>query len=287
MPARTETSLFVDALDAAIADIGSPVCVGLDPVLESLPSSVRELSPHAPDAIRRFSVGVIEAVAGTVPAVKFQSACYERYGSGGMAVLEEVMLLARKLGLLVILDAKRGDIGVSANHYASAAANAKAHAITVSGYLGPSGVEPFLAAGLGVFVLVRTSNPDSDAVQSKRLQTGESVAELMADVVASLGAGHVGECGLSSVGAVVGATKSTDGQALRERMPQQVFLVPGYGAQGGSAADIRPLLRPDGRGVLVTASRSVIYAPGINQDWRAGIRDAAERMAAEVRAAVA
>jgi len=287
MPTRTETSHFADALDAAIADIGSPVCVGLDPVLESLPAQVRELSPHAPDALRRFSVGVLEAVAGAVPAVKFQSACFERYGSAGVAVLEETMLLARRLGLLVILDAKRGDIGISAAHYAAAAVSAKAHALTVSGYLGASGVEPFLAAGLGVFVLVRTSNPDSDAVQSARLRDGHTVAELMGETVASLGAGHVGECGLSSVGAVVGATKSADGSQLRERMPQQVFLVPGYGAQGGGAADIRPLLRPDGRGVLVTASRSVIYAPPIENDWRAGIHDAAERMAAEIRAAVA
>ncbi|MDX2117580.1 MAG: orotidine-5'-phosphate decarboxylase [Planctomycetota bacterium] len=287
MPARTESNMFIDVLDAAIADIGSPVCVGLDPVLESIPPQVRELSPHAPDALRRFSVGVLEAVAGVVPAVKFQSACYERYGSAGVAVLEECMLLARRLGLVVVLDAKRGDIGISAHHYAASAAAAQAHAITVSGYLGGSGIEPFLGAGLGVFVLVRTSNPDSDAVQSKRLQSGESVAEMMGELVATLGSSHVGLCGLSNVGAVVGATKSNDGSALRERMPQQVFLVPGYGAQGGSASDIRPLLRPDGRGVLVTASRSVIYAAPINHDWRAGIHDAAERMAAEIRAAVA
>ncbi|CAG1000136.1 orotidine-5'-phosphate decarboxylase [Phycisphaerales bacterium] len=277
---------FADRLDAAMRKAGSPgvgVCVGLDPVLENLPETLR-VTHHEPlRAISEFGSGVLRAVAGVVPAVKFQSACYERYGSKGVAVLEQHALEAATLGLTVVLDAKRGDIGISANHYAAAAAKLGAHAVTVSGYLGPSGVAPFLEAGLGVFVLVRTSNPDSDAVQSHALADGRTVAGMMADLVKDLGAGRMGECGLSAAGAVVGATKSAEGAALRARMPDQVFLVPGYGAQGGTAEDIRALLRPDRRGVLVTASRSIIYAKG-ERSWIDNIAAAAKSLRDEIAA---
>ena len=168
----------------------------------------------------------------------------------------------------------------------SAATRMRATFVTVSGYLGPSGIAPFLEAGLGVFVLVRTSNPDSDAVQSHMLADGRSVGELMADLTAGLGASKVGANGLSSVGAVVGATKAADAAALRRRMPDQVFLVPGYGAQGGTAADIKAMVRPDGRGVLVTSSRAIIYAPRAQgQSWTEAVRDAAGRLAGEIAAA--
>lgn len=279
---------FADRLDSAMSRAGSPVCVGLDPVLESLPRAVRDHHPDAPSAIEAFSVRVLEAVAPSAAVVKLQSACYERYGSAGFAALERVAVRARELGLLVILDAKRGDIGISASHYAAAAAYLGADAVTVNGYLGPSGVEPFLAAGLGVFVLVRTSNPDSDTVQSREMRDGGTVAGLMAGLVAGLGRDRVGRSGLSSVGAVVGATKAADGRALRALMPDQPFLVPGYGAQGGTADDIRALLRPAGApGVVVTASRSVIYAkPEGREAWDAAVSRAAAAMAAEVAATV-
>lgn len=195
------------------------------------------------------------------------------------------MELARSLGFILVLDAKRGDIGISAGHYAAAAARLRADAITVNGYLGPSTLEPYLEHGLGLFVLVRTSNPDSDDVQARRLDDGRTVAGMMADLVAELGRTRRGAGGLSDVGAVVGATKSSEGRELRARMPDQVFLVPGYGAQGGTAEDVRALLRGDGRGVLVTASRSVIYPKGAD-DWNKSVRDAARRFAEEVRAVV-
>ncbi|MDX2132804.1 MAG: orotidine-5'-phosphate decarboxylase [Planctomycetota bacterium] len=267
---------------------GSPVCMGIDPVLEHLHADVRARHHDALGAIREFGHALLRAAAGVVPAVKFQSACYERYGSRGVGVLEEHMSDARGQGYWVVLDAKRGDIGISASHYAAGAARAGAHAITVSGYLGPSGVEPFLDAGLGVFVLVRTSNPDSDVVQGAPLADGRTVAAMMADAVRALGAGRLGASGLSGVGAVVGATKSGEGAALRARMPEQVFLVPGYGAQGGTADDVRALLRPDGRGVLVTASRSIIYEPmgAGDADWTQGVRRAAERLRDEIGAVV-
>jgi orotidine-5'-phosphate decarboxylase len=282
----TQTRHAADTLQDAIDRIGSAVCVGLDPVLEQLPEEVRAQHHDPVEAVGAFCRGVLHAVAGLVPAVKVQSACFERYGGRGMLLMEQICELAASLGLVVVWDAKRGDIGISAAHYAAAATRMRATFVTVSGYLGPSGIAPFLEAGLGVFVLVRTSNPDSDAVQSHLLADGRSVGELMADLTAGLGASKVGANGLSSVGAVVGATKAADAAALRRRMPDQVFLVPGYGAQGGTAADIKAMVRPDGRGVLVTSSRAIIYAPRAQgQSWTEAVRGAAGRLAGEIAAA--
>lgn len=276
---------FADRLVAATRAARSPVCVGLDPVIESMPGELRARRPDAAGLIEEFCAGVLRSVTGIVPAVKFQSACFERYGSAGFEALEKSVELARSLGLVIVLDAKRGDIGISAEHYAAAARAVGADAITASGYLGPSTLEPYLKAGLGLFVLVRTSNPDSDAVQAHALADGRSIAEMMADLVASLGRSRIGSAGLSEVGAVVGATKSSEGRALRARMPDQIFLVPGYGAQGGTAEDVRALLRSDGGGVLVTASRSVIYAKGDGR-WTDAVAAAARSLAEEIRRVV-
>jgi orotidine-5'-phosphate decarboxylase len=279
----TTINPFADFLAAAIAQHPAPICVGLDPVLDRLPASLTADHPVPADALLIFSKGVIDAVAGIAPAVKFQSACYERYGHAGVEALEASISHARTRGLCIILDAKRGDIGVSSEHYAAAAAQAGAHAITVNGYLGPSGIAPFLTAGLGVFVLVRTSNPDSDTVQACRLADGRTVAELTADMVRELGERYLGAAGQSSVGAVVGATKAGEGGSLRLRMPQQTFLIPGYGAQGGTADDVRAMLTKDRKGVLVTASRSVIYPPTVEgQHWTDGVQAAAQTFAAEI-----
>lgn len=285
---------FSDRLAAALDRAGAAACVGLDPVLDKLPAAVRD--EHGGDpvaAIAAFSRGVLRAIRGVVPVVKFQSACYERYHGPGFDLLHHLIAEARAAGLIVVLDAKRGDIGVTAEHYAASAfggAGKRPHAdaLTVSGYLGPDTLEPFLTGGAGLFVLVRTSNPGSDAVQSLRLADGRTVAEMMADTVASLGAPRKGERGLSDVGAVVGATKAADGRALRARMPDQVFLVPGYGAQGGTLDDVRGLIRHGARtpgdcGVLVTASRSVIYAAApAASDWEGAIHAAANGFVAEI-----
>lgn len=279
-------SVFADRLAEAVSRAGSPVCVGLDPVYEKLPAELRSGADHC-DAIEAFSAGVIDACRSVVPAVKFQSACFERYGSRGVRALELCVKRAVDAGLAVVLDAKRGDIGISAEHYAAAAAGIGAHAITVSGYLGMSTVEPYLKAGLGVFVLVRTSNPDSDTVQSECLTGGETVAEMMARRVAALGKGWMGASGMSSVGAVVGATKAADAKALRAIMPEQFFLVPGYGAQGGTADDVRAMLTPARGGVLVTASRSVIYPTSeLGVAWQAAVSRAAKGFASEVAAVI-
>ncbi len=302
------TANFADRLAAAIDRLGTPACVGLDPVFEKMPEMFRAETSLAGEALATFCIDVIDQVYDVVPAVKPQSACFERFGSAGCAALEKVIAHARARGLLVILDAKRGDIGVSAEHYAAGAfqrgaAGRGADALTVNPYLGMDTLEPYLAepyadGGRGVFVLVRTSNPGSDGVQAVRLADGRTVGEMVADQVAQLGGKCVGARGLSSVGAVVGATKSAEAAAMRRRMPDQFFLIPGYGAQGGTLDDLRGMVRfADGQaggtgergsagdlGILVNASRSVLYAfSPADADWRTAVRDAARRFADELR----
>ncbi|HYD00103.1 MAG TPA: orotidine-5'-phosphate decarboxylase [Phycisphaerales bacterium] len=284
---------FADRLADAMEFTRSIACVGLDPVIEKLPAVAREGRADV-DAIEHFCDGVLHAVAGLVPVVKFQSACFERYGAPGVARLQTLVTLARQLGLLVILDAKRGDIGVTAEHYAHAAFHAVgADCLTVNPYLGPDTLAPYLAVGgpsKGLFVLVRTSNPGSDAIQNLPLVDGRTLAEAMGKVVASIGRKSLGNNGLSSIGAVVGATKVADAARLRQAMPDQVFLIPGYGAQGGTADDIRPMLRPAGggfasHGVLVTASRSVIYPSATiapDASWTDRVRLSAENLNREL-----
>jgi orotidine-5'-phosphate decarboxylase len=280
---------FADRLIDSIRAVGAPTCVGLDPVLDKLPPELASAG-DGPAAILAFCRGVIDGVAGHVAAIKPQSACFERHGAEGVRVLAETCGYARERGLIVLLDAKRGDIGLTAEHYAAAAKAMAADAITVNAYLGPETVTPYLKAGLGIFILIRTSNPDSDAVQSRVLEDGRTVAEMMADTAAAIGRPSIGVHDYSDVGAVVGATKAEDGRALRRRMPHQIFLVPGYGAQGGTADDLRAL--HDGRaetggGMLVTASRSVIYAfQGQGGAWRSAVTRAAIKFSTEVRAVV-
>jgi len=247
---------FADRLVHAIQAIGSPACVGLDPVVGRLPPTLASLDP--PEAIRRFGLGVVEAVAGVAPAIKPQSACFERYGAAGVEALEAVCRAARDAGLLVILDAKRGDIGISAEHYAAAATRLGADAITVNAYLGPSTIEPYLAASLGVFILVRTSNPDSNAVQSLELVDGRSVAELLADVTVVAGEGHVGHHTYSDVGAVVAATKPQDAARLRVSGPPggRMSLCAGCAGMGLAvfARSAQGTLRMGGFGPLMGGS---------------------------------
>lgn len=286
---------FADRLAEAMEKTGSFACVGIDPVVEKLPAQL--LQGRSPiDAINLFCEGVLQAVAGRVPAVKFQSACFERHGPQAMAHLQTLISHAKELGLLVILDAKRGDIGLTAEHYAHAAFHqAGADCLTVNPYLGPDTLEPYLTVGgpaKGLFVLVRTSNPGSDFVQNLSLADGRTVAQSMGELVAGIGRKSMGNNGLSSIGAVVGATKASDAAMLRRVMPDQFFLIPGYGAQGGKAEDIRPMLRNRASGagiasagVLVTASRSVIYpetdrVSGVS--WTEKIRKAAENLNSEL-----
>ena len=303
---------FADRLLEAIEEKGAPVCVGLDPDLERLPAPVRspgsylsgdfnslehDLQPVV--AMQVFCQEVIKAVADVVPAVKPQIACFERFGAQGIACYERVVAAAHHAGLLVIGDVKRNDIGSTAAHYAAAhlGRDGGPDAITVNGYLGADGLVPFIdvarAAGKGIFVLVRTSNPSAASVQDFADASGKKLYEHVAGIVAALGCsqGCVGRRGYSCVGAVVGATWPGEARRLREIMPQQLFLLPGYGAQGASAEDCAAAFKPDGTGAIVNAARSVIYAfsqPQYRQlDWREAVAQAAAAFAADIRSAVA
>ena len=278
-----------DFLCDRVAKVGSATCVGLDPVVDRLPPAVAPASgaddSACAQAIERFSLGVIEAVAADAAAVKIQAACFERFGPAGYEAMWRVLAAARASGLAVVLDFKRGDIGISAEHYAASARNAGAHWTTINAYLGSDGIAPFLQGGAGAFALVRTSNPSGDALQSLALADGRTVAEAVADLVSALGAPTIGRSGFSTLGAVVGATKRREIASLRSRMPHTIFLVPGYGAQGGTADDVRACFTAGDRGALITASRSVIYpAAGAGESWQGAIRSAARRFADEIRA---
>lgn len=285
----TSIAHFADRLHAAARAKGASVCVGLDPVFERLPESLQkhgseDISARA-HAIEQFSIQVIDAVAAHVPCVKVQSACFERYGAPGFEAMFRVMDAAQQRGLLVILDAKRGDIGVSAAHYAAGLLEGahSADALTIHSYLGEDSIEPFIDVaahgGKGLFVLVRTSNPGSDALQGLKLHDGRTVAEAVAAMVARLGdrSDCMGDSGYSLLGAVVGATKPDDFLALRRNMTRQVFLVPGFGAQGGELETLRHCFHDDGRGALISASRSVIYAyeDATATDWQQAVSEAA------------
>ena len=284
---------FADTLTRRCVEVGAATCVGLDPVLDRLPT----ISGGAPQTspaqrIELFCRGVIDAAAEHAACVKPQLACFERWGAEGWRAYEAVVRHARESGLPVIADAKRGDIGVTSGHYAAGLleGDAAADAVTLSPYLGMEALSPFLEAaqqhGKGLFLLVRTSNPGAGAVQSLTLDDGRTVAEAVADQVAAVGEASVGESGYANIGAVVAATTPDDAAALRQRMPKQIFLVPGFGAQGGDAASVRPCFDAYGRGAVVNASRSVIYAfEGQAGQWKDAVRDAAARFADDLRCA--
>ncbi len=286
---------FADALLAAIDRHAAPICVGLDPVLDRLPADLAPKPGASRDvaarAIRDFSIHVLDAIAGVAPAVKPQSACFERFGAPGLAALEEVCRAARERGLIVILDVKRGDIGVTADHYAHAAFSpdaCHAHAATVSPYLGLDTLDPWLAPAYrdrGLFVLVRTSNPASDTLQSlPTCPDNTPYAHALATLLAKRAGEHLGSRGFSSLGAVVAATKPSDAAALRALMPRQIFLVPGFGAQGGDADSVRNLFLPSGHGAVITASRSVLYPTSSAEPrWRNSVREAAQEFAQTIR----
>ncbi len=299
MSESTRPTHAADRLIAAIEDKRAPVCVGLDPVVEKLPLSLRpELGDPAGCvlAIVDFCSEVLNAVSPYVPCIKVQAACFERYPTYGWHNLAELLSGVRitKPEIAVILDAKRGDIGISAEHYAAGAFESDidsgdgiADWLTINAYLGEDGITPFLREGHGAFALVRTSNPGGDQVQNLELKDGRTVSHAVGEMVAHIGSTRMGQRGYSSLGAVVGATKPHDAKRLREIMPQQMFLVPGYGAQGGGIEDVLPCFKPDGGGAIVTASRSVIYAfrPD-DPKWMDSVADAAAKFADEVGRAV-
>lgn len=274
---------FADRLAAAVERKGAPLCVGLDPMPDRLPGELR--GPDLAASYELFCRGIIDAVAEIAVAVKPQSAFFEALGSRGVAVFERVCEHARDTGLLVIADAKRGDIASTAEAYAEAFA-AIADAVTVNPYLGEDSLEPFFAHdGLGVFPIVKTSNPGSGDLQDLPLADGRPFWQHVAERVNAWGADRVGASGLSSVGAVVGATHPDVLGEARALMPRAVLLLPGIGAQGGRPEELAAAFAAGPASALPSASRSVIYADS-GPRWQEAAGAAAAELAEQLRALV-
>jgi orotidine-5'-phosphate decarboxylase len=302
--------LFGDRLSQRVAERESQLVLGLDP-------DPARLWPRALDAVERSGAPaeraasapaeraasavaahcrlVIAAAGEHCVAAKLQVACFERLGAAGWAALRQAVEAAHEHGLLVIADAKRGDIDISAAAYAQAFFGTSetpfgavhglgADALTVNPLLGADSLTPLVstarACGGGLFVLVRTSNPGARDVQELALESGGTVSERLASIVDQLGADGVGEAGLSDVGAVVGATAPDRVASLRELMPGAVLLLPGVGAQGGSVEDLAPAFAPGRAGGLVSASRGIVEAHASSGEDPAA---AAARAAARLR----
>ena len=290
-------SNFADRLDEAVARAGNPCLVGLDPHVDLLPPEFAAARTGTTRADRARAIGdflceVIDLAAGRIPAVKPQSALFEIHGPEGAAAWDRVVRRAHEKGLLVIGDVKRGDIDSTARAYARAyleedpaSPGSACDAITVNPYLGADSVRPFLEtcarAGKGIYVLVRTSNPGGALFQD---HGSPRLYERVADAVVEWGKELVGSRGLSSVGAVVGATHPAELALLRGRMPATPFLIPGYGAQGGGAADVLGGFLPGGRGAIVNSSRAVLFAwkePRFaGRSWKDATRSALDEMIA-------
>ena len=264
---------------------GSALVVGLDPIPSRFPDELRGLPQDR--ASLEFCRGILEAVEPYAAAIKLQAAYFERLGPPGMEVYRDLIADASALGLPAIADVKRGDIGSVAAAYAEAhLAVYGAACVTVNPFMGADAVAPFLeetrrqGRGGGVFALVATSNPSAESVQAA---TDPPLFEVSARLVAQLASG---EGDYPDAGAVVGATRPKTGRRVRELLPDALFLVPGYGAQGGRAADIHPLLDRRGAGVLVNSSRDVLYSyEKLRRDYREAAREAAKRARDELRAA--
>lgn len=271
---------FADRLLSVIEKKSTPICVGIDPILEMIPEEIGRDAQRRPedaeaavDAIFAFVTKVLRLIAPLVPVVKFQSAYFEKYLWEGVEAYYSLIQEARELGLLVIGDVKRGDIGSTATAYAAAhlatpdfegpEENLTPDAITVNPMLGLDTLDPFIkAAGeydKGLFVLVRTSNPGSQMLQDAKLADGRTWSEMLADSLAPLAEQARGESGYSYIGAVVGATQPHTIQSMRQRLPHSIFLLPGYGTQGATA-EMTKAAFTNGQGAIVSASRSILYA---------------------------
>ena len=266
-----------------IVVLNNPTVVGLDPKLEYVPEYIKEKAfdkygytlKGAAKALLEFNKGLIDVLCDIVPAIKPQCAYYEMYGPAGVKTLYKTMEYAKEKGMLVITDGKRNDIGSTMEAYAIGhlgltdvhGAQLSAFSgdmLTVNGYLGFDGIKPLLKVcdeqDKGIFVLVKTSNPSSGELQDRRID-GKPVYEIMGEMCEQWGAPSVCEpYGFSNVGAVVGATYPEQLKELREKMPHTFFLVPGYGAQGGSAKDIKHAFGKDGIGAIVNSSRGIMCA---------------------------
>lgn len=283
---------MIEKLIEKIEATKAPVVVGLDPMLSYIPEFIKKnaMEQHgetleaAAEMIWQYNKGLIEAVCDLVPAVKPQIAMYEQFGLPGLASYVRTVQYAKEKGLLVIGDVKRGDIGSTSAAYASGHIGQVTigtktfepfgeQFITVNPYLGTDGIRPFVDVckqnDRGLFILVKTSNPSSGEFQDRKIE-GRPLYEYVGEKVAAWGEDCMSG-GYSNIGAVVGATYPDMGRVLRKLMPKSFILVPGYGAQGGTGADLAPFFNPDGLGAIVNSSRGIIAA--YQQEAYAGYGD--------------
>ncbi len=295
--------MFIDSLIDAIKVKRSPIVVGLDPRLDLIPEGIREKHfrekgqnlKAVREIIVEFNKGIIDSTHDIVPAVKPQIAFYEQYGIEGMEAYMETCQYAREKGLLIIGDVKRGDIGSTSKAYSNAHLGRvevgeelietfSVDSITINPYLGDDCIEEFVKDVIkynkGVFILVKTSNPGSGQLQDLIVE-GRSIYEAVALIVDKWSKRCIGKSGYSSIGAVVGANYPQQGMKLRELMPKSYILVPGYGAQGGTAQDVIHSFNNDGLGAIVNSSRAILYAYRNNEDCSYG--DAAREETIKMR----
>ncbi|MBQ3932817.1 MAG: orotidine-5'-phosphate decarboxylase, partial [Lachnospiraceae bacterium] len=272
---------MINTLVEKIKKLNAPIVVGLDPKLQFVPEFIQkkafeeygETLEGAAHAILEFNKGIIDTTYDLIPAVKPQIAMYEQFGIPGLKAFKETVDYAKSKGLVVIGDIKRGDIGSTSEAYAvghigkvkigsQSIAPFDEDFVTVNPYLGTDGVKPFVDVckenDKGIFVLVKTSNPSSGEFQDQKID-GTPLYELVGKQVAKWGEDFMGD-EYSNVGAVVGATYPEMGKILRNIMPKTYILVPGYGAQGGTAKDLKPFFNEDGLGAIVNSSRGIIAA---------------------------
>lgn len=295
------SAMFADRLIENVRRKNTPLCVGLDPFADKIPALFGDAREEI-GAIERFCEAIVSVASQHTGVLKPQLGLFEPFGHEGVRVAQEVITEARAAGMVVILDAKRGDIGTTAEGYARAslgpAPGMDADCVTVNPYLGKDSIEPFIALAeresKGVAVLVRTSNPGARDLQDLDVR-GAPLWRRTAEMIAPETARLRGASGWSGLMAVAGATYPDEARALREILPDSLFLVPGYGAQGASAADAVAgfLTKAHGReGGVVNSSRGVTYPQAAQaaknmDDWRAAISEAMAAAAAELRAACA
>ncbi len=303
----------MDRLIKKIVEYQNPTVAGLDPKLEYVPEFIKDdcfkkygkTLEGAAAALFEFNKALIDALYDIVPAVKPQAAYYEMYGWQGVKALYDTIVYAKSKGMYVITDGKRNDIGTTMQAYAAAHLGTTdiegetveafgADALTVNGYLGSDGINPLLKIceekDKSIFVLVKTSNPSSGELQDKKID-GKTIYETMGEMCESWGENLRGESGYSAVGAVVGATYPEMLRELREKLPHTFFLVPGYGAQGGGAEDVKYAFDKNGVGAVINSSRGIMRAwtkaKGADEtDFAKEARNEAMRMRDDIRSVV-
>ena len=262
----------MDKLYASVAANG-PVCVGLDTELSYLPESAVDSAKTAGENVVAFNRALIDATKSAAGCYKVQIAYYESLGLDGLRAYAETLRMVRETGLPVIADIKRGDIAKTAEMYAKAhfSGDFEADLITLAPYMGLDSISPYLPyckdQGKGVFVLCRTSNPGAKDFEYQKLADGRHVYDLVGDSISALGQDYICETGYTSLGLVIGGTHTEEASAIRAAYQNTFFLIPGYGAQGGKAADIARYLNK-GNGGVVNSSRGILLAwkkqPGVD-----------------------